>query len=609
MAEKSAPSPLEEAAAPASPMSALHATAMARHHQIKSRILIAVFGAWLFWLAGFGVHAGAWFAAVVVSQLVDDRLWAPIRDESRTRLTRLEWVGVYFSCIQSTLIYSALPAMTWLLCGEPGKVFAMVWLCGALLHVTMHMHHERRTFLFAATPHALYFLGLPLYAMITDAEPGRWGAAAIFLACFLYLTHLAVTFKEYRAASESMRRARENALERQAAAEQATRAKSAFLATMSHEIRTPMNGILGMAAALESSGLTEEQAQKIRIIRESGDLLLAILNDLLDFSKIEANHVEFETAPFSIADIARRIESLHGLKAREKGLAFSIDCGDDSDARFLGDAHRIVQILHNLVGNAIKFTAKGAVKVRLAAEDDEDGKGTLVIEVADTGIGLTQEQCARIFDPFSQGDSSTTRKYGGTGLGLSIVKGLAEAMNGEVSVSSTPGAGSTFRVVLRLPKEERAQGRDEAPDSGAPAPSTPAIKGLRILAGEDNEVNRAVLAALLAGGGHEVAFANDGLAVVEAFSRGEYDCVLMDISMPVLDGVEAMRQIRFLERERKLERRTPIIAVSAHAMRQHVEEYRAAGFDGYVTKPVRAEQLHAEIARVLNEAEAATRAA
>ena len=532
---------------------------------------------------------------MAVSQTLDHYFWAPFRDSARRTLpTKREWIALCATSAQATLVYSFFPVLLWFLWGVQGKIFAMIWLCGALLHVTMHMHHERRTFFAAVTPHFLYFIGLPLYSLLTGAEPGRAGAAAILIAGVLYVAHLVVAFREYQATSRTMRSARENALQRQATAEQASNAKSTFLANMSHEIRTPMNGILGMAAALDTSDLNPAQRRQLKIIRDSGDLMMTVLNDLLDFSKIEASRIEIEQAPFRFCDIAGKVESLHRLQAQEKGLEFSVTC--TSDKLLLGDPHRIVQILHNLVANAIKFTDAGAVAVNIAEAQQKGSVCSVLITVVDTGIGLDNDQAARIFEPFTQADAATTRKYGGTGLGLSIVKGLVDAMKGTISIASETGKGTRFLVELSVPEAQVELGGD--------APSTPiaahqTTKGLRILAAEDNVVNQAVLRTFLAQRDHEIQFADDGLEAIDAFKKSEFDLVLMDISMPVLDGVEAMRQMRFLERERNAEKNVPIIAVSAHAMRQQVEEYLALGFAGYLTKPLRAEDVHAEIDQVM----------
>jgi signal transduction histidine kinase/CheY-like chemotaxis protein len=593
----------------ASALSGLATTGVTRRRELKTRLVIAAIGAVILWFASEPLFSLAWLVLVLASQFADLVAWAPFRDPERhSAPTRLEWTLLCGMCVATTVIYSGFPVMMWFLWGDAGKIFAMLWLCGALLHVTMHMHHEPRTFFSAIIPHAVYFLSLPAYALVTGAEPGRWGAAAILLAALLYVAHLALAFRQYRATSDGMRAAHERALERQAAAEVASRAKSSFLANMSHEIRTPMNGVLGMAAALEAADLTPEEAQKLRIIRESGDLLMNILNDILDFSKVEANRIEVERAPFLLADVARKVESLHSLKAREKGLDFSVECAPGLEAARIGDAHRIVQVLHNLVGNAIKFTTRGHIAVRLRPALENPNADEIVIAVEDTGIGMTAEQAARIFDPFSQADTTTARRYGGTGLGLSIAKGLLDAMGGRIDVTSELGAGSTFAITLALPLA--GAGVNVAAPADAPALASPSrLSGaLEILAAEDNSVNRAVLQALLAPAGCTVHFAEDGPQVIEAFRKRRFDLVLMDISMPTMDGVEAMEKIRAVERERGEASRTPIIAVSAHAMRQQVDHYLAVGFDGYVTKPVTTERLLAEIARVI-EARGAVAAA
>jgi two-component system, sensor histidine kinase len=582
----------------ASALSGLIATAQTRQHQLKTRLVIAVIGAGILWLVGTLMLAASWLTAVVISQLIDTRIWAPFRVPGRNEpASRKEWIMLCASSAQATFTYSLFPAMMWWMWHSPGKIFATLWLCGALLHVVMHMHHERRTFYAAIIPHALYFLGLPIYALITGAEPGRVGATVILLAAATYLGHLLVAINEYQHTSAEMRLAREQAQERQAAAEHANNAKSVFLANISHEIRTPMNGILGMAAALERSDLTPEQDEKLKTIRESGDLLLTVLNDLLDFSKIEANHIEFEEAPFDLRDIAKRIESLHRPQAERKKLTFSVTCEGDCDVRRMGDAHRLGQVLHNLVSNAIKFTSTGSVRMRIRAPQRHD-KSSVLIEVADTGIGLSGEQTMRIFDPFTQADVTTTRKFGGTGLGLSIAKRLIDAMGGTIGVRSTIGEGATFMIELPLPVVEDGDRKALGNDGSSLARPQSSISGLKILAAEDNAVNQAVLKTFLAENRHQVQFVDDGLQAVDAFMREAFDIILMDISMPVMDGVEAMRQIRFLERERDVETGVSIIAVSAHAMRQQIDEYLSAGFDGYVTKPVNAARLNEEIARV-----------
>jgi two-component system, sensor histidine kinase len=582
--------------ADASVVSGLIATALTRHHQLKTRLIIALVGAVILWSATDATIAALWIAAVFISQFIDAYAWRSLRDTDRTTPpSRTEWILICGSVTQTGVIYSFFPVLLWFLWGEPGKVFGIVWLCGALLHAVLLMHHERRTFIAALTPHLTYFFGLPLYSLVTGNYLDRWPAVAVLVVGAIYVSHLFLAFRESEKSSADMRQAREHAVERQAAAEHANQAKSAFLANISHEIRTPMNGILGMAAALESGALSSGQAKQVKIIRDSGDMLLTILNDLLDFSKIEANHIELEAAPFNFSEIVETVESLHRPQAEKKNLSLIALCEGDGGAEWIGDAHRIIQALHNLVSNAIKFTDEGGVTVRFIIPSSTGAP--IRIEVTDTGIGVSDSQAARIFEPFTQADVTTTRKYGGTGLGLSITKGLIEAMGGALSIRSAPGAGSTFTVELPLERATDAE-RSVANTAAAPPPEA-VVEKWRILAAEDNIVNQAVLKNFLHAAGHEVEFVENGLLAVEACKTREFDIVLMDISMPVMDGVEALREIRFLERERGAKSGVPMIAVSAHAMSQQIDEYLQAGFDGYITKPVKPAELHSEIARVI----------
>lgn len=366
-----------------------------------------------------------------------------------------------------------------------------------------------------------------------------------------------------------------------ARAEEASRTKSMFLANMSHEIRTPLNGVLGMAEVLEGSLTKPDQRRMIGTIRRSGEALLTILNDILDMSKIEAGKMELEQLAFSPADIAERVEDLHRLAAEEKGLAFEVLLGNGVELPRLGDPYRVQQILHNLIGNAIKFTDHGSVRVKIAGRGDQP----LSIEVRDTGIGMTPGQLLRIHDEFSQADSSMTRRFGGTGLGMAITRSLVDSMQGEIRVSSELGKGSCF--VVTLPLAAAAVVVEKPPE---PPQVQGDLKGVRILVADDNETNRVVLEMMLTQLGAEVVLANDGAAALRAWKPGQFDCILLDITMPGMSGPAALKKIRALEEEQRLDP-VPVIAATANVMAHQVADYLAMGFDSCVKKPINSAAL------------------
>ncbi|ADG09209.1 hybrid sensor histidine kinase/response regulator [Caulobacter segnis] len=371
--------------------------------------------------------------------------------------------------------------------------------------------------------------------------------------------------------------------------------KSHFLANMSHEIRTPLNGVLAMAEVMDMDDLKPAQRERLAVIRESGGLLLAVLNDVLDLSKIEAGRLEIQDRPFDIAQLAQSIRESYAPQAREKGLAFEVAVAPEAHGLWRGDVDRLRQILGNLISNALKFTLEGAVAVRFASA--EDGSG-LRIDVADTGIGIAPEILPRLFDKFVQADSSTTRRFGGSGLGLAICRELAALMGGSIKVQSREGRGSTFTVLVALPREETLTEVHYIDDDEAPvvarAPARKAKAALRILAADDNPTNQKVIEAVLAPLGAEVTMVPDGKACVEAWKATKFDIILMDIHMPVMDGIEAARAIRALEAQEG-RTRTPIVAVTANALAHQVEDYLAAGMEGHVAKPVEVTKLYGAI--------------
>lgn len=380
-------------------------------------------------------------------------------------------------------------------------------------------------------------------------------------------------------------------------AEAANRAKSVFLASMSHEIRTPLNGVLGMAHAMASDHLDPVQRGRLDTIRQSGESLLVILNDVLDISKIEAGKLELETADFELTPLLNAVRATFEGAAGRKGLGFRVVAEGDSLGAYRGDSTRLRQVLLNLVSNAIKFTESGEVALRVMRTGEQ-----LLFSVRDTGIGIAPELASRLFNKFEQADASTTRRFGGTGLGLAISRELAALMGGDIAFDSREGDGSEFRLTVRLPRIG-----DERPHGDAAAGPETGLKPerqVRVLAAEDNSVNQMVLRTLLQQAGIEPVIVDDGAAALAAWNEQEWDVILMDVRMPVLDGPTATRAIRAAEAQSG-RRQTPIIALTANAMPHQVAEYLACGMDAFVAKPIRVEELFATIQATLDAAEVA----
>ncbi len=393
-----------------------------------------------------------------------------------------------------------------------------------------------------------------------------------------------------------LRGAMSDLVEARDAAETANLQKSQFLANVSHEIRTPLNGVLAMAQVMELSGLDREQRERLDVIRQSGESLLAILNDILDVSKIEAGKLELELVDFDIVETIETAASGFAAMAQHKGLDFSIDIAPEAMGARRGDAARIRQIICNLFSNAVKFTEAGAVRVRVS-EVDVDGEPMLDIAVSDTGLGVAADKLPLLFKKFSQVDASTTRRFGGTGLGLAICAELAALMGGRVWVESEFGKGSTFQVRLPLPRVHAEPRRPVVHEPEA-QPLEPA--NFRVLAAEDNATNQLVLTTVMQVFGFELVLVGDGQQAVDAWAQGGFDVILMDIQMPVMDGIAATRAIR--AREAASGRaRTPIIALSANALVHQVKEYLAAGMDCHVAKPIELPKLQAALEQVLLE--------
>ena len=540
--------------------------------------------------------------AVVVIPVAPLRLLAiglavyiPLIFAERWIIRRQGYIGSNLPSVAVTFGLSALhaaAAATLLHLGDGGaKLFAVALIGFSAVNILLRLYSSPRLFLAALAPHAAVLSWMSWTVFARDLAAGQYFRALTPPAVLLtYVILLAPTRRQLAQAWARLVAAK-------TAAEAASRAKSEFLAVMSHEIRTPLNGILGMAQAMQREGLPAAQKERLRVIRRSGETLLGLLNDVLDVSQIEAGKLTLAPAAFDLEPVTRvALGNLRTL-AKQKGLSYEVSLDDAACGRFHGDAARLHQILHSLADNAVKFTEAGGVGIGISHAD-----GTLKIEIADTGPGMAASRIDGLFAPFAQGDASLTRRHGGAGLGLAICRALVDLMEGHIEVSSLEGKGSIFTV--RLPLERLSP---PAPVEAAPPEPVADAAPLRVLAAEDNKVNQLVLRTLLTQAGLEPTLVDNGAEAIEAWKTAAWDVILMDIQMPVMDGVAATREIRTFEAA-GARARTPIIAVTANAMSHQVADYQAAGMDLVVPKPLDAADLFDAIERAL-EARAADVAA
>ncbi|MDO8409781.1 MAG: ATP-binding protein [Phenylobacterium sp.] len=382
------------------------------------------------------------------------------------------------------------------------------------------------------------------------------------------------------------------------AAQEAVQVKADFLANVSHEIRTPLNGVIAVAGVLRRTALAPDQLEMVEIIQSSGAMLERLVSDILDLSKVQAGGLALEVRPFDLMGEIGGVIDMARLRAREKGIAFHLDCADGVEGRYLGDSVRLKQILGNLTANALKFTEQGEVRLALARTFE----GQLELQVSDTGVGFDEEVGDTLFRRFQQADSGITRRFGGTGLGLSITKALVDLMGGTITARSRLGEGSQFIASLPLPQVEALPDLPRTEPPAAAPTESPA--SLRILLVEDNPTNQRVVQMILAPFDIDLTLADNGALGVEAWRQGRFDLILMDMQMPVMDGLTAIAEIRRVERAEPHRGRIPIAMLSANAMEHHRQQSVQAGADLHLSKPITPERLLGGIDQALTLAAA-----
>jgi len=532
----------------------------------QSRMLIAIFIAAAALSLAPSIWPLLWLVTVFASQTFDKFVIARAILSYELDLTPLlrrlivAWGGAM------SLIYPFIAAYLWFR-GPAGQMFAIMILCGSLLHICLHRNPVRGVLMSGLLSQCTILFGLPIASFIIDKGHNIAPFVVMMISGVLYLGHLVLGVRQTNALNDAL--------------VAASKSKSDFLATISHEIRTPLNAVTCAAHLLKTTPLSEAQAEYVSILLSGSDVLLGLINDVLDMSKIEAGKMQLDITDIDLRDHCTKLTKIWGPKAAERGLSLTLDIDPDLPAVIRADGLRLTQILFNLVSNAVKFTAEGGVDIRVATVAGAPPDAPrLSFAVRDTGPGMTPEVMQRLFRSFEQADASAARKFGGSGLGLAISRRLAELMDGRLEAESVQGAGSTFRLELPLTPsaQEGAQDISRTEEDDVPAPIA-----LSILIAEDHPVNRRLISLILDPMGWSLTMAENGADAVSAAERSTFDVIIMDMQMPVMCGLEAANTIRNGSGPNA---RTPIIALTANAFDDDRAMWLDAGAADFLTKPI-----------------------
>ncbi|WP_122466024.1 ATP-binding protein [Brevundimonas lutea] len=565
--------------------SAYGVIAAGRTREMPTRLLLAVFIGVTAWFLAPGPIPMLWFGLVFLGQGLDWWVFRPFRRDPTLEGRGWRALVPILGMTTNAIVYSGLAIYLWFEGGPAGQIFGLIQVSGSLLHVSYHMNSDKGLLLAGCLPPGAYFLGLPLISAVAEREPR---GLLIMIGGVLYLAHLVASVRRMVSQTKHLEAARAEAEAQSARAETASAAKSDFLAVISHEIRTPMNAVISAANLLRRTRLSADQKEHVGMLLDAGDVLVGLLNDVLDFSKIEAGKMELEAADMPLRPKVAALARLWEPKANAKGVRLHIEVDSEAPEIIRTDPLRLQQILFNLLSNAVKFTREGDITVRVMTTGDA---GRLAFEVQDSGVGIPADRLEQVFASFEQASVGTTRRYGGTGLGLAISRRLAEVMGGALTVTSVMGEGSLFR--LELPVAVAAGDADRA----KVVPEGASLQGRHILAAEDHEVNRRILKLLLEPHGCVLTLVENGQEAVEAARVQRFDAILMDMQMPVMDGLDATRGIR----AGGANARTPVVALTANAMDTHRAAWAAVGVEAFLTKPIDPELLALTLSRACAE--------